>query len=59
MSVEMQESMANESKRALNRFADYEYDPELQKSMIADYCLRALQNGHWRCIWLCIRHGKK
>jgi hypothetical protein len=27
--------------------------------VVKDYCLQAIKEGHTKCIWLCMRHGKK
>jgi hypothetical protein len=40
----------------LRRSLDFE---RCRPSVIKDYCLQAIKEGHTKCIWLCMRRGKK
>ena len=46
-------------KHATDSVNDFSYDPKYQKSILADYCPRAISDGHDRCIWLCRKDGKQ
>lgn len=55
----MQECSSQNCKEPVTDWTSLLQGQRGRESMIANYCRVAIRSGHEKCIWLCIKHGRK